>query len=113
MDRRIAGEEGAEARDGGEGVIVEAEQVGDEALVEVDAGGVNGAAVEGLEGAVLEALARHLGLFNDRLEVDVTVRPDLSAFTDADLCELRRRLPKPGGRLGVALARGAKALGAG
>ena len=58
----VANEEGAQARDGGEGLVVEAEEVGDEALVEVDAGGVDGAAVEGLEGSVLEVAPDGLGL---------------------------------------------------
>ena len=62
MDGRIAGEESAQAGDGFERVIVEAEEVGDEALVEVDAGVVDGALVEGLEGSALEVAPDGLGL---------------------------------------------------
>ena len=48
----------------------------------------------------LELLVRHLGLLNDKLRVDttLTVRPDMSAFTDDDLRqlrELRKQLPPP------------------
>ncbi|MCY3784599.1 MAG: terminase small subunit [Chloroflexi bacterium] len=48
----------------------------------------------------IEMLMRHLGLFDDSLRVDatVTVRPDLSAFSDDQLRQvrdLRRRLPPP------------------
>ncbi len=41
--------------------------------------------------AALEALARHMGLFNDKLHVggELSVKPDLAAFTDADLRQLR------------------------
>ena len=62
VNGRVAGEEGAQAGNGGEGLVVEAEQVGHDALVEVDAGGVDGTAVEGLEGGVLEFRPDGLGL---------------------------------------------------
>ena len=62
MDGRVAGEEGAQPSDGGEGLIVEAQHVDDEALVEVYAGGVDGTAVEGLEGSALEVAPDGLSL---------------------------------------------------
>ena len=61
VDGRVAGEEGAQAGDCGEGLVVEAEQVGDGALVEFNAGRVDGAAVEGLEGPALKVSPDGLG----------------------------------------------------
>ena len=45
----------------------------------------------------LEALSRHLGLFNDKLHVEgrLSLRPDMSALSDDDLRDLRKRLPAP------------------
>lgn len=45
-----------------DGRIAEADRVDDEALIELDAGGVDGAAVEGVERTVLEVAPYGLGL---------------------------------------------------
>ena len=43
MDGRVDGEQGAETGDGGQRLIVKAEQVGDDAPIQFDADGVDGA----------------------------------------------------------------------
>ena len=73
MDGRIAGEEAAQACQGVLGFRRQGEQIADDAVVEVDVRGIDGAAVEGLEGSILEVavdglrLVKLLGLYVARM----------------------------------------------
>ena len=63
VDGGFGGEEGAESGYGSNGVFAQAQHIPNEAFVELDAGGIYGAFVEGLEFSVLEVSPDGLGLF--------------------------------------------------